>query len=29
MGQLRCDVAKETPVAALTDWGMEHQTLLM
>lgn len=27
--QLRCDVAEETSVAALTDWAMEHRTLLM
>jgi hypothetical protein len=29
VAQLRCDVAKETSVAALTDWAMEHQTLLV
>jgi NAD(P)-dependent dehydrogenase (short-subunit alcohol dehydrogenase family) len=29
VAQLRCDVAEETSVAALTDWAMEHQTLLM
>jgi 3-oxoacyl-[acyl-carrier protein] reductase len=27
VAQHRCDVAEETPVAALTDWAMEHQTL--